>query len=95
MSVLRIIFSVLLALCLQTATVEALNRTIGPPGDYRFNNVSNHCPINDPAYFKIRKCSELIACVYENLQESFKASLGTGTSIAGLIPTIQTILGTI
>ncbi|KAI9784561.1 MAG: hypothetical protein M1839_001783 [Geoglossum umbratile] len=72
---------------------QALNRTVGPPDDYRFVGVSKIRGGSNPANFEFRKCSVLIDCVYEHLSEALKASLSSGTSIAALLPTILALIG--
>lgn len=71
----------------------AFNRTIGPPNDGRFIAASRACNGSDPANFKFAVCSLLIACVYDKLDEAFKASLSSGTNIASLLPTILVLIG--
>lgn len=72
--------------------IQAINRTVGPPHDQRFIDASNHCNGHDPASFTFGPCSLLIDCVYEHLDESLKASLSCGTSIAALLPTILVLI---
>ena len=81
------------ALSFLIPSVLALKRTIGPPKDYRFIAALRICNGSDPANFKFAVCSVLIACVYENIDEAFKASLSSGTNIASLLPTILVLIG--
>ncbi|MCJ1429741.1 hypothetical protein MMC29_007656, partial [Sticta canariensis] len=71
----------------------AFNRTAGPPQDHRFAAASRACNGSNPANFQFQRCSVLIACVYNKLDEAFKASLGSGTNIASLLPTILVLIG--
>ena len=70
-----------------------LRRTIGPPNDARFITASKACNGSDRKEFEFAVCSLLIACVYEKLDEAFKASLSSGTNIASLLPTILVLIG--
>lgn len=71
----------------------AFTRTIGPPGDYRFIRASEACDGSNPKKFEFGEYSVLIACVYDNLDEAFKASMSSGTNIASLLPTILVLIG--
>ena len=71
----------------------ALKRTIGPPGDARFIRASNACDGTNLENFEFGVCSLLIACIYDNLDEVFKASVSSGTNIASLLPTILVLIG--
>ena len=71
----------------------ALRRTIGPPNDARFISASKACNGSDRRQFEFGVCSILIACIYDKLDEAFKASLSTGTNIASLLPTILVLIG--
>lgn len=73
--------------------VQGISRTVGPADDLRFQNASSRCSGSDPKSFEFGTCSLLITCVYENLPEALKASLGSGTSIAALLPTILALIG--
>lgn len=73
--------------------VLALTRTIGPVGDYRFDRASAACDGANRENFEFGACSVLIACIYDNLDEAFKASLSSGTNIASLLPTILVLIG--
>ncbi|KAF2650985.1 hypothetical protein K491DRAFT_720253 [Lophiostoma macrostomum CBS 122681] len=89
----RLLLFYLSILCIFICPSHALHRTIGPAGSPQFRNATQNCPVDDPKYFKINACSKLITCVYENLSEAMKASLGSGTSIAALLPTILALIG--
>ena len=71
----------------------ALKRTIGPPGNAHFINASNACDGTNPKNFEFGICSLLISCIYDNLDEAFKASLSSGTNIASLLPTVLVLIG--
>lgn len=73
--------------------VLTLRRTIGPPGDHIFDRASAACDGANTKNFDFGVCSVLIACIYENLDEAFKASLSSGTNIASLLPTILVLIG--
>lgn len=83
------------ALVLSAVISQALafTCTIGPPGDYRFIYASEACDGSNPKKFEFGECSVLIACIYDNLDEAFKASLSSGTNIASLMPTILVLIG--
>ncbi|KAL8957178.1 MAG: hypothetical protein Q9193_005484 [Seirophora villosa] len=83
------------ALVLSAVISQALafTRTIGPPGDYRFVRASEACDGSNPKKFEFGECSVLIACIYDNIDEAFKASLSSGTNIASLLPTILVLIG--
>ena len=83
----------IVAFSLLIPPVLTLNRTIGPPDDKRFIYASNICNGSDPLNFKFGVCSILVACIYEHLDEAFKASLSSGTNIASLLPTILVLIG--
>lgn len=68
-------------------------RTIGPVGDHRFEIASEACDGTNRNNFEFGVCSQLIACIYDHLDEAFKASLSTGTNIASLLPTILVLIG--
>ncbi|KAL8902934.1 MAG: hypothetical protein Q9171_007561, partial [Xanthocarpia ochracea] len=68
-------------------------RTIGPVGDDRFEIASEACDGTNRNNFEFGVCSQLIACIYDHLDEAFKASLSTGTNIASLLPTILVLIG--
>jgi hypothetical protein len=73
--------------------VFALRRTIGPPDDSRFIKASQVCNVTWPESFEFGVCSITISCVYQNLTQALIASLGAGTSIAALLPTILALIG--
>lgn len=80
-------------LTLLVIPAQAIKRTVGPADDPRFQNASRACNGSDPKSFEFGTCSILISCVYENLSEALKSSLGSGTSIAALLPTILALIG--
>ena len=84
--------SALVSLLLVPPTFS-LRRTVGPPNDARFISASKACNGSDPKEFEFGVCSLLIACIYEKLDEAFKASLSSGTNIASLLPTILVLIG--
>ncbi|KAL8837050.1 MAG: hypothetical protein Q9176_005919 [Flavoplaca citrina] len=67
-------------------------RTIGPVGDHRFEIASEACDGTNRNNYEFGVCSLLIACIYDHLDEAFKASLSTGTNIASLLPTILVLI---
>jgi hypothetical protein len=71
----------------------ALRRTIGPPNDPRFIKASQVCNVTWPESFEFGVCSITISCVYQNLAQALIASMGCGTSIAALLPTILALVG--
>ena len=73
--------------------VEAFQRTVGPATNPTFENVSRICNGSDPASFDFGTCSNLISCVYNNLSQAYVVSLGSGTNIASLLPTILVLIG--
>lgn len=86
-------FRSIVASSLLIPPTHALRRTIGPPNDARFISASKVCNGSDRKQFEFGVCSLLIACIYENLDEAFKASLSSGTNIASLLPTILVLIG--
>lgn len=50
-------------------------------------------PLTFPSSREFGGCSILISCIMENIEEAFKASLGVGTSIVSLLPTILALIG--
>lgn len=86
------IFSVILSLCPISPT-RALLRTIGPVGDPRFQRAVAACDGANPKKLEFGVCSELVDCIYDNVDEAFKASLSSGTNIASLLPTILVLIG--
>ncbi|KAF2815757.1 uncharacterized protein BDZ99DRAFT_514403 [Mytilinidion resinicola] len=89
----QILFQLSLAILTLILPAQALKRTVGPADDPRFQNASRICDGSDPKMFQFGTCSVLISCIFNNLDEAFKASLGTGTSIAALLPTILALIG--
>lgn len=55
------------------APPSTLLRTIGPVGDRRFEIVSEACDGANCQNFEFGVCSILIACIYDTLDEAFKA----------------------
>ena len=86
------VVSIVVSICFISPTL-ALKRTIGSPGDARFIRASNACDGTNPQSFEFGICSLLIACIYDKLDEAFKASLSSGTNIASLLPTILVLIG--
>ena len=81
------------ALLFFVSPVKAFKRTVGPAGDPRFENASRICNGSDAANFEFGSCSKLISCVYNNLDQYLAVSLGSGTNIASLLPTILALIG--
>ena len=82
-----------LILSLFILPAQAINRTIGPPGDHHWSLVIQKCNGTNPDRFQFGTCSLLIDCVYEHLGEALKASLASGSGIAALLPTILVLIG--
>lgn len=87
--------SIIVSICLILPTL-ALKRTIGPPGDARFKRSSDKCgatSVNNSTFLDRNVCPFLMACIWENFDDTLEASLQTGLNIAAFLPIVLVFIG--